>query len=427
MSMKLLIASLVSTLAMSAMAHAGEPLPLAGPAADTEAVVAGGNQFGLALYRHLAGKEKGNLFLSPTSIHTALAMTYAGARARTAEQMAATLHFTLPQEKLHPAMGSLLKTLNTPATVSEMVPGGLLGRLVEKKAPAYQLSIANALWAHKGYPFRKEFTDLVKADYAARLSELDFARSDPARKTINDWVAQETKDKIQDLIPAGIVNSDTRLVLTNAIYFKSQWAKQFQKHATKDGDWQLAGGMKASVPLMREQAHYGYMETDDFQALQMPYKAGDLAMLVLLPRKADGLGAVEKTLSAGNLATWTKKLADAEVQVTLPRFKTTSQFSLGDALSAMGMPEAFDASKADFTGMTTADALFISAVLHKAFVAVDEEGTEAAAATAVAMALAAVHRPVEPKVFKADHPFFFAIRHLKTGAILFAGRVTDPR
>lgn len=426
MTLKLLIASLVSTLAMSALSLAREPLQPAKPAADAEAVVVGGNEFGLALYAHLAAKEKGNLFLSPTSIHTALAMTYAGARARTAEQMAATLHFTLPPEKLHPAMGALLKTLNTSAMMTDYVPG-LLGRMTEKKVPAYQLSVANALWAHKGYPFRKEFTDQVKADYDARLSELDFAQSEPARKTINDWVAKETKDKIQDLIPAGILNADTRLVLTNAIYFKSQWAKQFQKYATKDGDWQLGADKKAAVPMMHEQAHYGYMETADLQALQMPYKGNELAMLVLLPRKTDGLAALEKTLTAENLAAWTKKISNETVDVTLPRFKMTSQFSLNDALSAMGMPEAFDAAKANFTGMTTANALFISAVIHKAFVAVDEEGTEAAAATAVAMALTAAPAPVEPKVFKADHPFFFAIRHLKTGAILFAGRVIDPR
>jgi len=412
------------TLALSCLA--GTPTASTAPPA-VQAVVQGGNAFGLELYALLAGKEKGNLFLSPSSIHTALAMTYAGARGRTAGQMAATLHFTLPAKELNAAFGALLKTFNAPRTVTVMAEGPG-GRLVRKQVPAYQLSVANALWAARAYPFRKEFVETVKADYGAKLAELDFAQSAAARKTINDWVAQQTNDKITDLIPPGAITALTRLVLTNAIYFKSNWAEKFEKSATADGDWHLAGGAKATVPLMHQQDRFGYMETDDFQALRMPYKAGDLDMFIFLPRKADGLAAFEKTLSSANLDKWLGQFRPEEVKVTLPRFKFDSQFRLNDALAALGMADAFNADAADFSGMTTTEKLCISAVIHKAFVAVDEEGTEAAAATAVMMLGAAMPvAPPRPKVFTADHPFVFAIRHAGTGDVLFLGRLADPR
>jgi serpin B len=387
----------------------------AAPSPDVRAVVGGGNAFAVELYAQLARKAKGNLFFSPSSIHTALAMTYAGARGRTADQMAGTLHYPREGKRLHSAFGSLLETLNNPRTD-------------HRKKPVYELVVSNALWAQKGYPFREEFVALVQASYGAGLTELDYRRPEPARVQINDWVADQTKQKILNLIPRGVITPRTRLVLTNAIYFKSNWADTFSERATRDEAFKLSAGRGVQTPMMRRQGRYGYLETPAFQALELPYRFGELSMVVLLPRETDGLPALEKRLTAKSLTKWLADLRRETVRVTLPKFKFTSQFRLPAVLRAMGMVEAFDAGRANFSGMTTMEKLFISDVIHKAFVAVDEKGTEAAAATAVIMALkAAMPRPVQPKVFRADHPFVFLIRHRATGSVLFLGRVADPK
>ncbi|MCD4824930.1 MAG: serpin family protein [Phycisphaerae bacterium] len=408
------------------------------------AVAKSGNDFAIDMYAQLAGKSKGNMFFSPASIQTALAMTYAGARGKTAEQMRKTLHLPFDDEQLHPAFAAMLKQLNTPRMAKERTlvwettksiegPKGTftahgLSKIVWKDKPVYQLVISNALWGQKEYPFRKEFTQLVKANYDAGLNNVDFGKPAQARKTINDWVATKTKDKIKDLIPPRALTPDTRLVLTNAIYFKSNWANEFETGATKDGPFHLSAEKKITVPLMNMQERLEYMETDTLQAIEMPYKLHDLSMIVLLPKKVDGLAAVEKTLTAGNLAKWLKQLKGETVKVTFPKYKFTNQFRLAEVLKAMGMTDAFQDGQADFSGMTTAEKLFISAVIHKAFVAVDEEGTEAAAATAVPMIMGCAMRvPPKPKVFRADHPFLFLIRHNATGSILFMGRVTNPK
>jgi len=381
---------------------------------DVEAVVQGGNVFALDLYARLTATEKGNLFFSPSSIHTALAMTYAGAAGNTAEEMARTLHYTLPKEQLAPAFGGLLKRLNEPRKNHE-------GKL------AYQLSVSNALWPAKAYPFKPAFVDLVKKEYGATLEELDYeGKTEESRKAINDTIAKQTRDKIKDLIPQGEIKPDTRLVLTNAVYFKSNWASQFTKEMTKSKPFRVSADKKVDAPMMVQQEHFAYMENDELQMLEMPYDMNGLAMLILLPRKVDGLAALEKGLSSKALEEWRAKLAAREVRVSLPRFKFTAQFSLKDALVSLGMTDAFS-DRANFSGMTTAEQLFISAVLHKAFVAVDEDGTEAAAATAVLMRPTAAPMPQEPKIFNADHPFLFLIRHNATGAILFLGRVTEPQ
>ncbi|MCK4627192.1 MAG: serpin family protein [Phycisphaerae bacterium] len=416
-------------------------------------VAASGNAFAINLYAKLAHKSKGNMFFSPASIHTALAMTYAGARGNTEKQMFTTLRFPIDrrwgsppvkgegmnmritgraipisapwsQDRVHPAFGALIKKLNTP-------------RKGHDGKPAYELVVANALWGQRGYPFRKEFTKTVKANYDAGLEEVDYVKATEAsRKKINRWVEKKTKQKIKDLIPKGTIDGMTRLVLTNAIYFKSNWDEKFEKGATKEGSFWLAGRypvkgrlMAVRVPLMHQQEQHGYLETDTFQAVDILYKRGDLSMTIFLPKqKAVSLAAFEKTLTAKNLTKWLGQFKRKSVQLTLPKFKFTSQFGLADTLKAMGMVDAFSIAKADFSGMTTADKLFISAVIHKAFVAVDEEGTEAAAATAVAVALNGVTpRPAQPKVFKADHPFVFMIRHRATGSILFMGRVMNPK
>ncbi len=380
------------------------------PKADVSAVAQANNVFGCELYAKLKA-QAGNLFFSPASIHSALGMTYAGAAGRTADQMAGTLHFDLPADRLHKAFGLLTGELNNPPK--------------QGPDPAYQLVVSNALWLQKGYPFRDSFTRLVKDNYGAGLNEVDYAVPEPARKAINDWVGKATRDKIKDLIPPGVLDGLTRLVLTNAVYFKSDWADTFPKRATKAGPFQLGEGKTVSVPLMTQWMYVGYMETEDFQLADLPYKAEVLSMTILLPRKADGLKALEEKLSAKTLVEWIGKAKPAHVDLTLPRFKFTSQFGLAQPLSQLGMDDAFDLGKADFSGMTTMEKLYISAVLHKAFVAVDEKGTEAAAATAIMVAPTAM--PMEPKIiFRADRPFLFLIRHRPTGAVLFLGRLANP-
>ncbi len=398
----------------------------AGESAAADKVVAGGNEFAFDIYCKLAADGEGNLFFSPTSIHTALAMTYAGARGRTEQQMGEVLHFTPGQEKLHPAFERVINSLNSPRKVTVRLREN--GKWKVEKQDAYQLTVANALWGQQGYPWKDDFIKLTRVNYGAGLHEVDFAKTEAAREKINKWVEQQTKDKIKDLIPSGALNDLTRLVLTNAMYFKSQWAEQFKQRNTKDKPFHLGGGESVETPMMYQQEKFGYMETDDFQVLRMAYKAGDLSMVVLLPREVDGLAELQKQLTAAKLDKWLDGIKPAEVKVTLPKFKFTSRFSLAKKLAEMGMANAFSPEKADFSGMTTAEKLFISDVIHKAFVAVDEKGTEAAAATAVTMMATAMPVPQpEPKVFNADHPFMFLIRHNETGSILFLGRVVNPK
>jgi len=391
------------------------------PADRQEVKTVDSTAFAADLYGRLASQSKDNLFFSPASIETALAMTYAGAKGNTAAQMAKTLHFDNDAAKVSEAFTELLKTLNSPPGVKFRDKSGELST-----QPAYQLFLANALWGQRDYLFKPEFTDLVQRKYAAGLNSLDFA-ADPekARGIINDWAAEQTKDRIKDLISKEDITHTTRLVLTNAIYFKSKWAHEFSKDLTKDGPFQLAADKPANVPFMHQVHSFGYGENDDLQLLEMAYMGDALSMLVLLPKKVDGLAALEKNLTVGKVNQWLRDKTVKFVEVTLPRFTFTSTFCLNDDLKALGMIDAFDA-KADFSGMTVAERLCISKVIHKAFVAVDEEGTEAAAATAVIMGpIAAL--PVKPKVFKADHPFIFLIRHNATGEIIFLGRLVDPK
>ncbi|MFW6132416.1 MAG: serpin family protein [Planctomycetota bacterium] len=423
-------------LLLTAGTPAAEPdAPPAGPESPSAAleppkprdaaVVAAGNAFAIDMYARLRDEVEGNLFFSPTSIHTALAMTYAGARGATAEQMEEVLHLSDAPDA-HAGFAKLIAEINDSHKI-RVARREEDGKVTWQKVPAYQLHVANALWPQEGYPFKDAFVNLVRKQYDAALEPLDYKTPAKARERINAWVAGKTNEKIEDLIPAGVLDPLTRLVLTNAVYFKSNWAEDFSKRATKDGAFHVTAAKTVETPLMHQTERFEYAETDDLQVLSLPYKANELDMVVLLPKETDGLAALEKALTAEKLARWLDALKPHEVRVTLPRWKFTSEFSLAKLLKAMGMPDAFDKDKADFPGMTEAEKLFISAVLHKAFVAVDEEGTEAAAATAVAvMATAAPVAPPELKVFTADHPFVFCIRHRDTGAILFMGRVTNP-
>jgi serpin B len=369
------------------------------------------NAFAVDLYAKLADRD-GNLFFSPYSISTALAMTYAGARGETERQMAEVLHFAMGQEELHPALSGFVDDLNARA----------------EKA-GVEFSVANALWGQKGYAFRDEFLDLVRANYGAGLREVDFAgATEAARHAINDWTERETRGRIADLIGPGILDELTRLVLTNAIYFKGAWAVPFRKRATRDAPFTLLGGEKAQVRMMHGTASFLYGEARGLQMLELAYVGGERSMVVLLPRKLDGLPGLEESLTREKLAKWLGIPRRRKVRVFLPRFKTACRFRLDETLKSMGMTDAFVYRVADFSGMTDKEALFVQAVLHKAFADVNEEGTEAAAATAVAVAPYKLTKPPPPPpVFRADHPFLFLIRDRRTGAILFMGRVTNPK
>jgi serpin B len=376
---------------------------------DKQIVIEGNNAFALNLYAELS-KEEGNLFFSPSSISTALAMTYAGARGNTATQMANTLHFTLSQERLHPAFSELMKDLEADPQRSD-----------------YQLSIANALWGQTGYKFYDEFMNITKSYYDAGFKEVDFKnKTEETRQIINSWTEDKTNNKIKDLIKPGILNNFTRLVLTNAIYFKGKWQFQFDAKNTQNSTFTLLNGEEIQVPMMKQTKEFNYIENGMLQIIEMPYVGDKLSMVILLPKKIDGLKQIEGSLTQGNLNNWLSNLRNREVIVSLPKFKMTSEFELNEVLKSLGMVDAFT-MQADFSGMTPDPiGLYISNVLHKAFVDVNEEGTEAAAATAVVMKLRGIMPEPKP-VFRADHPFIFIIRDMQSGSILFMGRVTDPR
>ncbi len=375
---------------------------------DVANVVKGNDAFAFDLYGQLAKKD-GNLFFSPYSISTALAMTYGGARGQTAVDMAKTLHFTLSPDELHAAYGKLRHQIN------------------DGKDRKYQLYTVNRLWGQRDYQFQPAFLNLTRDHYGAGLEEVDFvgARAQ-ARKTINDWVAKQTQDKIKDLVPAKALSVDTRLVLTNAIYFKAAWSRIFHDGATQKGKFHLNGKDTVTAPFMHKDEHLPYFANDQFQAVSVPYENGQLNLVVLLPRSANGLRDLEKQLSAARLAEWRGKMKWTNVRLALPKFKFTSTFNLNEVLSDLGMANAFS-DKADFSGMTTQNKLHISNVIHKAFIDVHEKGTEAAAATAVVMDKeASAVQPTPPQPFRADRPFVFLIQEARTGSILFAGRVANP-
>lgn len=375
---------------------------------DTAKLVAGNTAFGCELYGELKS-DTGNLFLSPFSISTALGMTAAGARGKTFEEMEKVLH--LPKDA-PAAFGAVLKSLNDEP---------------DAKKRGFTLSTANALWAQQGYPWRAEYKKLVADDFGAGLFDVDFkGNAEAARDTINAWVEKETRDKIKNLLPQGSITGLTRLVLTNAIYFKGDWAVKFKKEDTKEAPFMLADGKKAEAPLMHRVGAFMYAETEGYQVLDMPYVGNRLSMTVILPRKPDGLPTVEKELTGEKLALVLKELHKEKiVHVHLPKFKVEKSFTLNKPLQAMGMKVAF--AGADFSGMHKGgEDLNISAVLHKAFVDVNEEGTEAAAATGVVVTTTSAVPPPKPKYFRADHPFLYMIRDHTTGSVLFMGRLVEP-
>jgi serpin B len=384
------------------------------PVAELAELVVGCSAFALDLYQQLITGNS-NLFYSPYSIALALAMTYAGARSETGQEMAETLHFSLSQDRLHPAFNALDLQL---AQRDQGVQG--------LKGKGFRLSMANALWGQEGHEFLALFLDTLAENYGAGLNLLDFAGApEVARLAINEWVSEQTEEKIQDLLPAGAIDTMTRLVLTNAIYFNAAWLMPFRERNTEEGLFYPLEGKPVNVPMMQQTELFAHGEGEGFQALELPYDGRELSMLILLPEPGM-FETFEQDLSATRLQDIVQKLTMTRIALTMPRFKFESRFELASVLAKMGMPSAFS-DQADFSGMDGGDTLQISDVVHQAFVAVDEEGTEAAAATAVIMTTKAMPIRVEPITFTVDRPFVFFIRDIATGAILFIGRVVDPQ
>jgi serpin B len=370
--------------------------------------VTGNTTFALDLYSHLAKGDEGNLFYSPYSISTALAMTYAGARGNTATEMEKVLHFEARQG-VHSPFKELQSRVNAI---------GEKGKVT--------LNVANSLWPDRQYKFLDSFMYLVSKHYVATIKPIDFSNADLAAKLINTWVEDKTNDLIKDILKASDIDPLTKLALVNAIYFKGTWKYQFKKKQTREQDFMVTRANRVKVPLMSQAGKFHYGENKDLQVLELPYDGDDVSMVVILPRKVDGLAALEKKLNAQTLTQWTGLLRQhKKVNVFFPRFKMEYMMHMKKTLTAMGMPDAFSTVRADFSGMDGSRNLRIHKVIHKAFVEVNEEGTEAAAATVVLMAARSA-RIDRPPTFRADHPFIFLIKDRVTGSVLFMGRMTNP-
>lgn len=402
--MRRTIPSLLGLMLMAGLIAAENP-----GKADTK-LVSGNNQFAFDLYGQIR-EQPGNLFFSPFSITTALGMTYAGARGETADQMQRVMHYPSLPPQIGTGFASLMQEV-----------------LAETRRKEYKLNIANRLWGQDGFPFNPQYTKGVERDFRSGLQQVDFKGStEKARKTINAWVEKETQEKIKDLLQPGDLNPDTRLVLTNAIYLEANWINEFGPKATREEPFTVTVDKVVKVPLMHLVHDRSYAENDKLQLVEIPYRGG-LSMVVVLPRKADGLPDVEKTLTAATLDELLKKSKPHEVDLYLPKFSFRQRVGLGRTLQDMGMRTPFS-PKADFSGMTAGpeDSLRISDVIHEAYVQVDEKGTIAAAATAVIMRLgAAMPQKKQRVVFRADHPFVFLLRDNFSGSILFMGRVINP-
>lgn len=371
------------------------------------------NALGVDIYGQLRS-QPGNFSISPMSISLALAMTYGGARAKTSEQMAKVLHFDMAADDLHDSAERLLKSVNAGDG-----GGGVL-------------TIADRLYGDRTYTFEEPFLALTRDRYRAELERVDFqGAAEQSRAQINGWVSEQTKSRIEEIMPPASVDEDTRLVLVNAMYFKGRWANPFPEKATSPGTFHLSASESAEVPLMHLTKELRHGQRDGVNVLELAYDGQDLAMTILLPSETDGLGALEASLTAERISELRDGLSSARVELTLPRFTIESPepISLNKTLTNLGMELAFSRNRADFTGMANppnpADRLYIGNVFHRTFVEVTEEGTEAAAATAVQMQVRGMAAP--PVQFVANHPFLFLIHTRSTGALLFIGRVADPR
>ena len=388
--------------------------------ASTVAALVGGNTaFALDLYQAIQGSD-GNLFISPYSISLALAMAYAGGRGDTERQMAETLHFDLPQDRLHSAFNTLDLSLNGQSS---------------GKGDGFLLNVASSVWGQEGYGFLPEFLDTLALNYGEEVRPVDFRRDPNAASTrINDWVVDETERRITNLISPDAITAFTRLVLANAVYLRADWRQPFDRRATRRQPFYALDGTKSGVEMMRQQSSLRYAAGNGYQAVELPYKGREMAMTILVP-DSGGFSEFEGTISGESLAAIVDGLDYELVRLTMPRIKMESAFSLSDTLRDMGMENAFDEGSADFSGMDGRSCqargdicLLISDVLHKAFVSVDEAGTEATAATAVMVGeTRAVEADPEPIELTIDRPFIFLIRDRDTESLLFLGRIVSLR
>jgi serpin B len=380
------------------------------PPDQIQALVENNNTFAFDLYQSLQAQD-GNLIYSPYSISLALAMTYAGARGETESQMMQTLHFLL-QDGLHPAFNALDLQLAE------------RGKAASDEETPLQLNIANAVWAEQTYPFLQSFLDTIALNYGAGIRLADFINQyEAVRKEINDWVSDQTEGKIQDLITEGVLDQDTRVALVNAIYFKADWLSPFEAESTRDAPFHLLDGSEVTVPMMYNDTFIPYTTGDGWQAIELAYQGENAAMDIIIPDEGR-FEEIESSLDYESVSAILNSLQPASVSLGLPKFKYESEFGLADQLKALGMTDAFDPDLANFTGMSERDDLYISAVVHKAFVAVDEKGTEAAAATAVIIDVTSAQ--ISELTLTVDRPFIFLIRDIPTGQILFIGRVLNP-
>ena len=384
------------------------------PAEEVDQLAEGNTRFALDLYQQIRS-EPGNLFYSPYSISAALAMTYVGAEGITAEEMADVFHFALDQQRLHPAFNALDQGLSALGEIE----------VEDEVGEPFQLNIANAIWGQKDFHFEEPFLDTLAENYGAGLRLLDYIQQpEQSRQTINQWVSDHTEKRIRDLIPQGAIDSDTRLVLSNAIYFIATWLEPFDEKMTEEGAFYGLDGNELKAKMMRHGSDqsFGYYLGEGFQAVDLPYIGSQISMLVLVPDRGE-FSSFEETLSFEQLTQVVDGLEYTPMYLRFPRFEFESEISLAQTLAEMGMPSAFSGA-ADFSGMTGSNDLYISDVFHKAFVSVDEEGTEAAAATAVVMKM--VSAPLNPVELTVDRPFLFLIREHETNSILFMGRVVEP-
>jgi serpin B len=385
------------------------------PDADVKAVADSSNAFALDLYAKLAKTTSGNLLFSPYSIETALAMTYGGARGDTAVQMAKVLHFTLPDDHLHAAFAALSAKFEAP---SKSWQGNLPPDLV----------LANGLWVQTSYSVNHDFVDLIRRDYSGELFTSDFA-SDPetARQSVNRWAAQKTHEIIRDVLPRGILNKYVRFVLVSAIYLSDPWEVPFREFQTAQLPFHLDDRNDVSLPLMCGSQSILGMEDQDIQMVELPLERNGFSVIVLLPRRLDALNSLDVKLTSDNLQHWMNQLKPREIRLYLPRLKITGEFELSHALDQLGMTDAFNDRLADYSRVAVGARLYLHHVVHKSFLRLDEQGVETSAVTDVTAEIAGQFGSLPPMMFRADHPFLMLIRDENTGAILFMGRVVNPR
>ncbi|PKN88564.1 MAG: serpin family protein [Chloroflexi bacterium HGW-Chloroflexi-8] len=390
--------------------------PIESNPAEFSAIASQMNAFGMDLYQQLSEQQSGNLFFSPYSISLALSMTLTGAQGQTEKEMANVLHYDLPQNSIHPQINGLDQSLY-------VVPEWL-----KDQETSFQLNVANALWGQSDYPFKTSFLDKLAEYYGAGMNLEDFkTSSEQARQSINDWVAQQTEDKIKDLIPQGALNEMTRLVLTNAIYFNANWQEEFNKDLTASEDFVVDETTTVPAEMMQLEHRFGYLKNEDVQMVEIPYLNSRYSMVLAMPISSD-LSLFAQNLSLEQLSQSIGEFKNGQIILKMPKFKFETSFSVSSTLQALGMITPFSPESADFSGMFEpgADPLFISNVIHKAFVAVDEKGTEAAAATAVIMEATSAQIEEEPVLLTFNHPFLFLIRDNESGLILFMGNMTNP-